>query len=68
LIVRTHCKRLARLTLAFSKKPENFKATIALYLAYHNFVETHGTLRCTPAMEAGIENTAWSVAYLVNAA
>ena len=68
LTVRTHCKRLARLTLAFSKKLDNFKAAIALHLAYYNFVKTHGSLRCTPAMEAGIEKSAWSVADLVNAA
>jgi IS1 family transposase len=68
LTARTHCKRLARLTLAFSKKLENFKAAIALHLAYYNFVKTHGTLRCTPAMAAGIENTHWSVSNLVDAA
>jgi hypothetical protein len=68
LTMRTHCKRLARLTLAFSKKLENFKAAIALNIAYYNFVKTHGSLRCTPAMEAGIENSAWKVSDLVNAA
>ena len=68
LTVRTHCKRLARLTLAFSKKLENFKAAIALHLAYYNFVKTHGTLRCTPAMAAGVEKSHWSVADLINAA
>jgi IS1 family transposase len=67
LTVRTHCKRLARLTLAFSKKRENFEAAIALHLGYYNFVKTHGTLRCTPAMAAGMEPSAWSVADLVNA-
>jgi len=66
LTVRTHCKRLARLTLAFSKKLENFKAAIALHLAYYNFVKTHGSLRCTPAMAAGIERTHWTIADLVN--
>jgi len=65
--VRTHCKRLARLTLAFSKKLENFKAAIALHQAYYNFVKTHGSLRCTPAMEAGIENSAWTVSNLIDA-
>jgi hypothetical protein len=48
-------------TLAFSKKLDNFKAAIALYLAYYNLVKIHGSLRCTPAMEAGIENSAWKV-------
>jgi hypothetical protein len=68
LTMRTHCKRLARLTLAFSKKLANFKAAIALNIAYYNLVKVHGSLRCTPAMEAGIANSAWSVADLVNAA
>jgi IS1 family transposase len=68
LTMRTHCKRLARLTLAFSKKLENFKAAIALHLAYYNFVKTHGTLRCTPAMAAGVEKSHWTVADLINAA
>jgi IS1 family transposase len=68
LTARTHCKRLARLTLAFSKKRENFKAAIALHLAYYNLVKTHSTIRCTPAQAAGVECSAWSVADLVNAA
>jgi IS1 family transposase len=68
LTVRTHCKRLARLTLAFSKKLENFKAAVALNLAYYNFVKFHGTVRCTPAMAAGVESSPWSVSDLLDAA
>ncbi len=68
LTVRTHCKRLARLTLSFSKKKENFEAAIALHLAYYNLVKFHGTLRMTPAMKAGVEGSAWTVADLVDAA
>ncbi len=68
LTMRTHCKRLARLTLAFSKKLHNFKAAFALNVAYYNLVKTHGTLRCTPAMAAGVESSAWTVANLVDAA
>jgi IS1 family transposase len=63
--VRMHCRRLSRLTNAFSKKRENFDAAIALHYAYYNFCKTHGTLRCTPAMEAGIESSQWKVAELV---
>jgi len=65
LTVRLHCKRLARLTLAFSKKLENFKAAIALHLAYYNLVKTHGSLRCTPAMSAGVERTHLTVENLI---
>jgi IS1 family transposase len=68
LTMRTHCKRLARLTLAFSKKLENFKAAIGLNLAYYNFVKTHSTIRCTPAMAAGIEKSHLSVMDLIDAA
>ena len=67
LTLRLHCKRLARLTLSFSKKLENFKAAIGLNLAYYNFVKTHRSLRCTPAQEAGIESSAWTVSDLIDA-
>ena len=59
--------RLTRLTLAFSKKLENFEAAVGLHFAYYNFVKRHITIRCTPAMEAGIERDFWSVGDLVEA-
>ena len=58
--VRMHCRRLARLTNAFSKKRENFDAAIALHYACYNFCKVHGPIRCTPAMEAGIESSQWT--------
>jgi IS1 family transposase len=64
---RLHMRRLTRLTLAFSKKRENFEAAVALHFAYYNFVKRHNTLRCTPAMAAGVEATFWSVGDLVEA-
>jgi hypothetical protein len=60
-----HCRRLTRLTNAFSKKLSNFRAAVSLNFAYYNFCKTHGALRCTPAQEAGIEQSAWTVAELV---
>ena len=63
--LRMHCRRLSRLTNAFSKKVENFKAAIALHYAYYNFVKIHKTLRCTPAMAAGIATSPWTVADLL---
>jgi hypothetical protein len=65
---RLHMRRLTRLTYAFSKKLENFEAAVALHFAYYNFVKTHGTIRCTPAMAAGVERSFWTVADLVEAA
>ena len=64
---RLHMRRLTRLTLAFSKKRENFEAAVALHFAYYNFVKRHNTLRCTPAMAAGVTPTFWSVGDLVEA-
>jgi hypothetical protein len=61
-------RRLTRLTLAFSKKRENFRAAVGLHFAYYNFVKPHHTLRCTPAMAAGVVPTFWSVGDLVEAA
>ena len=54
-------RRLTRLTNAFSKKWENLRAALALHFAYYNFCRIHKTIRCTPAMEAGIANTVWTV-------
>jgi IS1 family transposase len=64
---RLHMRRLTRLTLAFSKKHENFVAAVGLHFAYYNFVKRHNTLRCTPAMAAGITGSTWSVGDLVEA-
>jgi IS1 family transposase len=65
LTMRLHMKRLARLTLAFSKKLENFRAATALHFAYYNFVKTHSTIRCTPAMALGVSSRLWKVEDLV---
>jgi IS1 family transposase len=64
---RLHMRRLTRLTLAFSKKRENFTAAVGLHFAYYNFVKRRNTLRCTPAMAAGVAGTTWSVGDLVEA-
>jgi IS1 family transposase len=63
--LRMHCRRLTRLTNAFSKKFENFEAAVALNFAYYNFVKTHKAIRMTPAMAAGVENSHWTVAELL---
>jgi IS1 family transposase len=67
LTLRMHCRRLTRLTNAFSKKFENFQAAVALNFAYYNFCKIHGSLRMTPAMAAGVEKSIWTVADLVQA-
>lgn len=68
LSVRMECKRFARLTLAFSKKLANLKASVALHYAHYNFVRVHRTLRCTPCMAAGVTSELWSVERLIGEA
>jgi IS1 family transposase len=54
LTLRMTNRRFTRLTNAFSKKVENHKHMMALYVMNYNFCRIHQTLRCTPAVEAGI--------------
>lgn len=68
LSIRTHCRRLTRLSLGFSKKLENFKASMDLYFAFYNFVRYHRSIRVTPAMEAGVLPSALSIGDLVDMA
>jgi hypothetical protein len=61
-------KRFARLTLVFSKKLANLKASVALHYPHYNFVRVHRTLRCTPAKAAGVTDRLWSVGELIEGA
>ena len=60
-----HCRKLSRLTNAFSNKLENFKAAVALNFCYYNFCKAHGAHKMTPAMAAEVERDFWTVAELV---
>jgi hypothetical protein len=53
------------LTNAFSKKLENLKAAVSLYVAFYNFCRVHQTLRVTPAMEAGLTDHVGSIEELL---
>ena len=67
LSVRMGIRRYTRLTNGYSKKIEMHVAATALFVAHYNFVRRHATLRVTPAMEAGLEQTMWSVGDLLDA-
>lgn len=67
LTVRMGVRRYTRLTNAFSKKFEQHVAATALHFAHYNFCRIHKTIRCTPAMAAGVSATLWSVGDLLNA-
>jgi hypothetical protein len=59
--MRMSMRRFTRLTNAFSKKVENLEHALALHYVHYNFVRIHKTLRCTPAMEAGVASRLWTV-------
>jgi hypothetical protein len=59
--LRQWCKRMTRLTYAFSKKWAHHKAALAFHFAYYNFCRIHTTLRSTPAMASGLTDRAWTV-------
>jgi len=65
LSMRMAMRRFTRLTNAFSKKVANHEHAIAIYFMHYNFVRIHQTLRCTPAMEAGVTDRLWSMGDLV---
>jgi hypothetical protein len=59
--VRMQMRRFTRLTDAFSKKLDDLKLAVALFVAFYNLCRVHQTLRVTPAMEAGLTGTVWTV-------
>jgi hypothetical protein len=58
-------RRYTRLTNAHSKKVRNHTAALGLFLCFYNFCRLHQTIRCTPAMAAGVTARVWSIADLV---
>ena len=63
--LRQWCKRLTRLTYAFSRSWDNLRAALALHFAYYNLCRIHGSLRITPAMADGISDHIWSLSELI---
>ena len=68
LTMRMQIRRFTRLTNAHSKKLENHGAAVALHFAHYNFVRIHSSIRCTPAMAAGLTSTVWGMDELLDAA
>lgn len=61
LSVRVHLRRFTRRTNAHSRKLANHKACFALWVAWYNFVRVNSSIRCTPAMAAGLTGTIWTM-------
>ncbi|NJL27372.1 MAG: IS1 family transposase [Thermoanaerobaculia bacterium] len=67
LTMRMQMRRLTRLTNGFSKKWANLQAALALHFAHYNLCRVHRTIRCTPAMAAGVTSTIWKMGDLLAA-
>lgn len=65
LTMRMQMRRFTRLTNAFSKKIESHRLACAVHFVHYNFCRIHQTIRCTPAMEAGLTDHVWSLAELI---
>jgi IS1 family transposase len=63
--MRMGMRRFTRLTNAFSKKLENHMHALSIYFMHYNFVRIRQTLRCTPAMAAGVSETLWDLSDIV---
>jgi IS1 family transposase len=60
--IRLFCKRMNRLTYAFSKRWDNHKAALAMFFCHYNYCRKHATLKGhTPAMAHGLTTEVWSV-------
>ena len=68
LTVRMQCRRFTRLTHGFSKKLDDHKAAVSLYVGRYNFCRVHETLRITRTMALGVTDHIWNIGELVESA
>jgi hypothetical protein len=65
---RMQMRRCTRLTNGLSKKLENHRAAVALWVSFYNLCRVHEALRCTPAMALGVADHIWTIGELIHAA
>jgi len=68
LTVRHFNKRFARLGLGWSRKLDNHRRAVSLFVAVFNFCKVHRTLGTTPAHASGITDGAWTIERLIEEA
>lgn len=65
LSVRHFTKRFARLGLGWSRKLNNHRAAVALFVVSYNFCKRHTSLGTSPAVRSKLTDHVWTVAELV---
>jgi IS1 family transposase len=65
LTTRMSMGRFTRLTKAHSKKIENHIHAISLHHMHYNFCRIHKSLKCSPAMAAGVSDRLWDIEDIV---
>jgi deoxycytidine triphosphate deaminase len=68
LSVRTFTRRFTRCTLGYSKKLDNMKHAVALFVWHFNFCRVHSAHGRTPAQEAGLTSKAWTIGEMLSEA
>lgn len=66
LSVRTFTRRFTRCTLGYSKKLENMKHAVNLFVWHFNFVRIHSAHGRTPAQECGLASKAFTIGELLS--
>jgi len=56
-----------RCTLGYSKKLDNLRYAVALFIAHFNFCRVHSAHGLTPARAAGLTDHAWTLGELLSA-
>jgi IS1 family transposase len=68
LTLRMQQRRFTRLTNGFSKKLENHRAAVSLYVAHYNLCRIHEATKITPTMHLGVTDHIWEIGELIEAA
>ena len=68
LSVRTFTRRFTRCTLGFSKKLENMRFAVAMFICHFNFCRKHSAHSQTPAQAAGLTDHVWTIEEILTGA
>jgi hypothetical protein len=68
LSLRLFNRRFTRRTLGYSKKVENLRHAVALFVAHFNFCRVHSAHGRTPAQAANLTNHQWTIEELLQSA